>query len=185
MADLRIDRRQLLKGAGLGAGFSVASAILPSGTVSASDTDAISGTVAWLDVRARRLGIRTPLGVTEVQLSDDAVVWRDERSTLDRFGLNDEVSAEGEASGDSFLAKTLLATMHSLVANVESREDKILYTDSGPVYLNEHSRPQGGPGVKTKPLNKIAPGDRVVVRGRRDTESGSIIAFRVGVEPTS
>lgn len=185
MNDLRIDRRQLLKGAGFGAGLSVASTILPSGAVSASETDAISGTVDWLDAPSRRLGIRTALGVTEAHLTDDAVVWRDERTTLDRFVLGDEVSAEGDASGDSFTAKILLATMHSLVATVESRQGKTLYTDSGTVYLNEHSRTQGGPGIESKPLHKIKPGDRLVARGRRDTESGALIAFRAGVESTS
>lgn len=185
MIDVRINRRQLLKGAGLGASLSVASAVLPSVAVSASNADAVSGTIEWLDEKEARLGLRTTLGVTTIQLTEETVVWRDERTTLARFEVGDEVSAEGDGSGDSFAATTLLATMHSLVATVESRRGNALYTDAGVVYLNEHSRPQGGPGVEAKPLYKIGSGDRLVARGRRDRTSGALIAFRAGVESSN
>lgn len=185
MSDVHVERRNLLKGFGLGAGLGLAGVIFRSETVTANENHAISGTVDWLDPSSQQLGVRTAIGVTVVRLTEDAVLWRDERATLDDFKLGDEVSAEGQTSADSFTTNVLLATMHSLVATVESRDRNALYTDTETILLNKHSRPQAGPGIKAKPLNKIEPGDRVVARGRRDMASGALIGFRVGVESTS
>lgn len=173
-----MSRRQLLKGAGMGAG---AAALLGADAAGADVPDGIlTGVVT--SAGASSLGVRRASGATvRVEPAAGAVLFRDRAVDLGAFEAGDEVTAEGGWRGDTFVAERITSTFRVVSGTVTSRSGSRLATTDGVIRLAGTTEADDGEGLQARRLSSLGVGDAVVARGRLDRATGELVAFRVGV----
>lgn len=113
----------------------------------------------------------------QVKLTDETVLWRDGRVALLEFIHGDEVAAEGEWVADTFVATKVASTMRVVEGHILEKNMAYLRLADWSVQLTPETRRLSADGTREIQANfeDVAVGDRVVVLGRRDHASGSIV----------
>lgn len=179
MSEAKISRRSLLKGAGLGVGATVVGAF--GGPVGASEGDAVFGVIEQIIAPSRTVLLRTPDTVAVVQLSEDALLWKDRQTTLESFVPGDEVSVEGEAIGDVVRGRVMKSILRVLEGPIEARNGRLLTVSSGVIEVSETTQWHEGGGKRATTLAQLKIGDVVSAIGRNDSSSGFLVAAKIGI----
>lgn len=178
MTSPKIDRRTLLRGAGAGAaGALVAGAVTAS--ASGEEPLRLSGTVESTSRDSMQL--RQKNDAVTVILAPGGIVWRDQAVALTDFEHGDEVVATGDWSDDTFVATQVEILGRLMEVEIEDRHDDLLVTDGDDVQLTSRSESSTHHGASAEDLDDLRKGDDIVVEGRRDSESGDLLAWTVGV----
>jgi hypothetical protein len=123
-----------------------------------------------------------------VKLDVGATLLRDGPASLSDFGPGEEIGIGGRWEGETYLASTVESTYRLVDAEVTTRRGAVLVTTDGAVELittttaREGQAPDGG-AMLGKSIETIAPGDHIVVLGRRDPDTGRLWAGHIGVRP--
>lgn len=123
-----------------------------------------------------------------VTLAEGATLLRDGPASLSSFGPGEEIGVAGAWRGDTYVASTVESTYRLVIGEVTGRRGDVLATTDGEVELIPTTRARGGAApdggeMLAEPLDSVAPGDRIVVLGRRDPRTGRLLAGDLGVRP--
>lgn len=117
--------------------------------------------------------------LVEVVLTPNAHVARDRVSALADFEVGDDVVAEGQWKGRTFLAKSLTNVYLPFRAPVVSTGADFVETTAGRVRFIPETRLQRGTSLSAVSPKQYTAGQQFHALGRRDPKSGELIALRV------
>lgn len=176
-----ISRRDLLKGAGLGAG----AVVLGGAAAGASDPEdeepLFTGYVESIEhPRTAYIAVHEQ-GSVRVDFTGYASFVRDGHVPINAFEVGDHVAVSGEWAGDACVGESMEVIYELREGRIERRTHDRLETTAGPMRLVSNSEPQGGPDSTATPLSELKPGDLVRAVGRIDPSEGEFLALRIGV----
>ena len=184
MTNRVVSRRELLREIGIGAGVTwAATAGVGAAPASADVAEETTGGIVERIEAPGTAWLRDPEDRSiSVTFSDGATFWRARPTTIDAFVPGDEVTVEGEWTGDtSFSGTHMVSTFRVVEGRVRGRSDDRLETDGGPITLTGDTTARSGRDMHAKPPRDIGPGDYVLALGRIEPASGEFVAVEIGV----
>lgn len=181
-----LSRRTFLLGLGGGVGGGGVTALITAagargqaiGDTLRNDPHFVAGPIESLDAPSA-LRIRTRRAPVEITLTRDAHIWRDRRSTLESFAVDEEVVAEGEWRGDAFVASILTSMYFALQGRLVETGPTHLRTTAWVAELVPESRVQRGTELLLVGAASLRTGQRINVLARRDVRRDVFVALRI------
>lgn len=118
-------------------------------------------------------------GAAAVTFTPEAEFWKDGPARLEDFVPGDHVTVEGGGPAEAFVGSYMITTYRTIEASVERRDGLRLLTTEGPVAIVPQTELL--PEHKSKPIEQIGRGDRIIAICRTDATSPNLIALRMGV----
>lgn len=120
-----------------------------------------------------------------VELVSTAEVFREGPAVLGDFHPGEAVVAEGRQDDQRFLATTLELLYDTFETTVRAPGGDQVETDNGTILISRNTQRRGGPALGKQTVAReprdLRAGDRIVVSGRHDPPSGSVVAVAFGV----
>ena len=164
--------------------MAAAALVGPDAALAAPEDGVLAGVVEAVDPPSA-LRLRTRAGTTVVEITTDALLWREGPAQLTDFIPGDEVAAEGAWLGARFLASGVTPMFRLANGDIIERTGDLLETSAGAIRITEHTEAaetmgEDGTFYAAAPLAELQPGDRVLVLGRFEPTTGDLRAGRIG-----
>lgn len=143
-----------------------------------SDPHFLAGPIESLDLPLA-LRVRTHRAPAEITLTKDAHIWRDRRSTLESFAVDEEVVAEGEWRDDAFVASVLTSMYFAIEGRLVETGPIQLRTAAWIAKLVPESRVQRGTELLQVGAASLRMGQQINVLARRDVRRNVFVALRI------